>query len=58
MVLEQSLVYLNHSEILVVRSQSEKDGRGVAQGWIITTREGIVGGIVFYVTKIKAGGEE
>ena len=32
MVLEQSLVYLNHSEILVVRSQSEKDGRGVAQG--------------------------
>ena len=30
-------------------------GESVAQGWIITTREGIVGGIVFYVTKIKAG---
>ena len=35
-----------------------KMGESVAQGWIITTREGIVGGIVFYVTKIKAGGEE
>lgn len=34
-----------------------KMGESVAYGWIITTRESIVAGIVFYVTKIKAGGE-
>ena len=30
-------------------------GESIAHGWIITTKEGIVGGIVFYVTKLKLG---
>ena len=32
-----------------------KMGESIAHGWIITTKEGIVGGIVFYVTKLKLG---